>query len=201
MKNNLVRPLPPPVDAGPLMRSRSICGVFCSIWTGSSLRSLPRKKRRGGTMLWRMCTHSAWSRPMLQESSSSYPAIYLPGIIPDIPPISPSLGATSCYVTESVPPPSTLTNLSQPCSYWSIQQRRPHLSPSSSHFSHLKNFHRDLPIHRFRPSIQRHADSRLHTLSTRPTNYCRKTDHTLDSGPFHPLYRVWLMRAHSFVCG
>ena len=141
-------------------------------------------------MLWRMYTHSAWSRLLLQESSSLYLATYLPDDIPDIPPIPPSLGATSCYVTESVPPPSMFTNLLRLPPYLSIQQRGPHLSPSSPHFSHLKNFHRDLPIHRFRPSIQRHADTRLHTLSTRPTNNYWKTGHALDPGPFRLIPRM-----------
>ena len=106
MKNNLVRPPPPPMDAGPLKHLRSACGILCSIWIGSSLRLLQRKKRRGGTMLWHMCTHSAWSRLLRQESCSSYPPVCLPGAVLDTPPVSPSLGATSCYVTESVPPPS-----------------------------------------------------------------------------------------------
>jgi len=86
MKNNLVRPSPYPlsllVNAGFLTPLRLVCGVLRSIWTGSSLISLPRKKRKEDTMSWRMSIHLVSSPLLLQGSSSSYPQSTCPVLFP-----------------------------------------------------------------------------------------------------------------------
>ena len=81
MKNNLVRLSPSPIFgvSRPLTPLRSV-RCLCSIWTKSSLISLPRKKRKGDMMSWRTSIHSASSRPLPQGSSSSCPQLTHPAL-------------------------------------------------------------------------------------------------------------------------